>query len=793
MRNRRKQKTTTAAVQPDNPSRAAKPNHALRLAVALIVLVLAGLAAWWAGRPVPSTLPVASVAPDAALPAPEYVGRESCGGCHVDEVRRWHGSQHDQAMQTATAETVLGDFNGAEFVYNGIASRFLKGDDGRFTVRTDGPDGELHDYPVKYTFGVSPLQQYLVEFPGGRLQALSIAWDTRPQADGGQRWFHLYPDDKVTHDDVLHWTRPAQNWNSQCAFCHSTHLEKNYRPADDSFATRWSEIDVSCEACHGPASNHVAWAKQSPGWQAFEKTRGLTVNLRDRAGVQWRSDPDTGNVRRSRPRVHDTEIEVCAPCHSRRSAISDDYVPGDPLLDHFRPALLQSGLYFPDGQIRDEVYVYGSFVQSRMYHAGVTCSDCHDPHSLELRRPGNGVCLQCHAADRYDTAAHHFHPPESPGARCAECHMPTRTYMVVDARHDHSLRIPRPDLSVALGTPNACNNCHADKTPEWAAAQVKDWYGRVPEGYQRYAEALAAAGEGDPAAARLLPALIRDTDSPAIARATALAALAPYLNRDNLDLISLGLWDDNPLVRVATVGMLQSLPPRLRRQLATSALQDRVLAVRIEAARVLAGVDVGDPGSEQQGNLDAAIEAYVHAQQVNAERPEAQVNLGNLYAALGRSDMAEKAYRTAIERNPQFVPAYVNLADFYRGQASDAQGEKVLRQALEAVPDSAEVHYALGLLLVRQKQLQAAIGELEAAAGPGADDPTFPYTYAIALHSAGQGREAVAELEQAHERFPRNAAILTALINYLRELGDTASADAYSRKLTALQSSANGN
>ena len=161
-----------------------------------------------------------------------YVGSDACASCHRGEADRWGKSQHKVAMQHATETSVLGDFNDAGFDYFGIHSKFFRRD-GKFLVETDGQDGKLATFAVKYTFGIDPLQQYLVEFPDGRLQALPIAWDTRPKDKGGQRWFHLYPDEPIRHDDVLHWTRLNQNWNFMCAECHSTGVRKNYDAAED--------------------------------------------------------------------------------------------------------------------------------------------------------------------------------------------------------------------------------------------------------------------------------------------------------------------------------------------------------------------------------------------------------------------------------------------------------------------------------------------------------------------------------------------------------------------------------
>jgi len=354
--------------------------------------------------------------------AQDFAGSEACHACHQAEFDAWQGSHHQQAMQAATDATVLGDFGDAAFTYSGVTTRFFR-EQGRFMVRTDNAKGALQDFEIRYTFGVYPLQQYLVVMPDGRYQALGIAWDSRPAAQGGQRWFHLYPGEQIGHDDELHWTGAQQNWNFMCADCHSTNLQKGYAAKNDTFETTWSEISVGCEACHGPGSAHIAWAGRPEAERAGTTHKGLSFLLDERDGVRWAMDQDTGNAQRSAPNSARREIEVCASCHSRRGIIREGAAREASFLDHYLPALLTEGLYHADGQIRDEVYVWGSFLQSRMYAAGVTCSDCHDPHSQQLRAPDDGVCLQCHASAKFAQVEHHHHPPESAGARCANCHM----------------------------------------------------------------------------------------------------------------------------------------------------------------------------------------------------------------------------------------------------------------------------------------------------------------------------------------------------------------------------------
>lgn len=473
-------------------------------------------------------------------------------------------------------------------------------------------------------------------------------------------------------------------------------------------------------------------------------------------------------------------------CHSRSSPISAGYKHGEPLLDHYLPRLLDEGVYHADGQIDDEAYVYGSFLQSKMFQAGVTCSDCHESHSLKLKVPGNGVCLQCHAAKKYDVKSHHFHQPESTGASCAECHMPPKTYMVVDPRHDHSIRIPRPDLSVELATPNACNNCHQANTPQWAAKQVKVWYGHQPTGLQSYATGLHAAREGLPSAGKALADIIRQTQARDIARATALAEIAPYLRQETIDVLSTGLSDENPAVRIATIGVLESVPMELRVRLAFKMLQDPIRAVRIEAARVLAAIPAGELPEEEQRLLKNGIQEYIDSQQAMAERPEAQANLGSLYGAQGEMEKAVSAFNTAIELNPVYVPAYINLADLYRSRGDEAKTDSVLRKALKTISKSSAVYHALGLSLVRQMRLDEALEALHQAAVLAPENSRYVYIYAVALNSTGDQVQAIAALQEAHLTHPNNVDILSALVTFNRDLDHQDAARHYAEKLRSI-------
>jgi tetratricopeptide (TPR) repeat protein len=714
---------------------------------------------------------------------PTYVGGQACVACHPQEAERWKGSDHALAMQPANSATVLGDFNDTTFEKDGVTSTFFRRD-GEYFVRTDGPDGQLSAYKIAYTFGVNPLQQYLLAFPNGRYQALSIAWDSRPAAAGGQRWFHLYPHERIDHRDILHWTGALQNWNFMCAACHSTNVQKNYHLAEDRYQTTWSDINVSCEACHGPGSRHVEWAQEaSYGRTDPDPAHGLVAPFRDTSAGVWAFPPGEAIARRTEPPSSRAEMETCGRCHARRAQVWGDYQPGQPLEQCYRVAFLDEALYHADGQSRDEVYEYGSFLQSKMYQAGVTCSDCHEPHSGHLRAQGNALCAQCHLPAKYDGPQHYFHKADTEAAQCVSCHMSKRFYMVIDGRRDHSFRVPRPDLSVKIGTPNACTDCHAGRTAQWAADAVVQWYGPQRKGGSHYGEALDAGQHTRADAESLLVQTVGNTTLPAIVRATALSLLPSYLSPQSFRAVEPSLRDHDPLVRRAAAAVLSAVAPRARVALGSPLLRDPVRTVRLETVSSLIDVprDVYTP--DQLATLDQVLAEYRQAQAFNADRAEAHVNLGALDARLGKPEAAEDAYRTAVRLQPAFIPAYINLADLYRQQGREDMVTQTLRTALQADPSNGAAHHALGLSLVRQQRLRDAIAELAQAAQLRPDVPRYAYVHGVALHEAGQVQQALRVLTDAHQNHPADRDILAALVEYHRQAGDRQAAIAWARKL----------
>ncbi len=705
-----------------------------------------------------------------------FVGSVKCKDCHKHEYEKWSGSYHDHAMHVANDETVLGDFNDAQFESNGIRSRFYR-KDGKFFVHTRGPEGRMGEYEITHTFGWYPLQQYLVPFPGGRLQCLPIAWDNREK-----KWYHLTPDNPPDTKDWLYWTNAGQNWNGMCAECHSTNLKKNYDLNTDTYATTWSDINVGCEACHGPGSDHVAWAEMPDMARPRVDNCDLVVKTSEL---------------RSRELV-----ELCAPCHSRRAALGD-YTHREPdLLDSLLPSVLEEGLYYPDGQILDEVYVYGSFTQSKMYHRGVRCNDCHDVHSLKLLKDGNDLCLQCHRAGEYDTKEHHFHkktgeagdPIRSAdgkvafevgtGAQCVQCHMPGRTYMGIDYRPDHSLRIPRPDLSQKIGVPNACNRCHFDKSNTWSDETITRWYG--PGRKSHYGTVIEAGRRGTKGAHRALLDIAGDALYPVIVRATALTLLADYPGAETDKAFERAMADDEALIRqTATKSLAVGDEARIAGML-IPLLYDPVKTVRMEAARRLAGIPTTKLTKEEQTVFLKALDEFKKSMEYSSDFASGRYNLGNLYVSLGQPEKAIANYRAAIVIDDLFFPAKVNLAMLYNEMGDKEKAEALLREVVTAHPREYQISYSLGLLLAEKKEYREAAHYLTAAAQGMPHHARVHYNLGQLLDYLQDDAQAEKALLRALEIEPENTDFLTAAANYYVKRGQIEKARDLAEKFMAL-------
>jgi tetratricopeptide (TPR) repeat protein len=680
------------------------------------------------------------------------------------------------AMAVADKITVLGDFNDTEFTLHGVTSRFYKKGD-KYFVHTNGSGGEMGEFEISHTFGWYPLQQYLVPFAGGRLQCLPIAWHVREK-----KWYRLPPEGPLDPEDWLYWTNAAQNWNGMCAECHSTNLKKNYNPQSDTYNTTWSDIDVGCEACHGPGSNHVDWATMP------EMARPLAPNFEL---VQQTSGTSARN-----------SVELCAPCDARRAALGDYVHAEADLLDSLLPSLLTEELYFADGQILEEVYVYGSFTQSKMYRHGVRCSDCHDVHSIKPVKEGNALCLQCHRAAQYDSKEHHFHKQKDEsgepiksaagevlfevgtGAQCVQCHMPGRNYMGIDYRPDHSFRIPDPTLNAALNTPDACLRCHVDKDVKWSDASITKWYG--PGRQPHYGTIIEKGRSQDADAAEELIRLAGDPLYPVIVRATAFSLLAAYPGEQTDQVMEIGLMDEEALIRRTVVASIQVPDQEKLARLIGPMLYDPVKAVRIEAASRLAGELKTHLDADQQEEFKAVLQEFEAAMLYSADFSFGRYNLANLYGELDRPQEAISNYEAAIKIDNQFYPAKVNLAMLYNQHGKNDQAEQLLRQVVESEPELYEIAYSLGLLLVEMEQYNDAITYLEKAAKGLPDRARIHYNLGLLYQQMQRTMRAEKELQLAMMLEPQTLDFQYGLADHYLKRGMLQEARRIAEKMAAM-------
>jgi Flp pilus assembly protein TadD/uncharacterized protein with PIN domain len=643
----------------------------------------------------------------------QYIGSESCMECHEVEYNDWKGSHHDRAMMIADNNSVLGDFN-TTFISQGVTSKFYM-QDGKYFVNTEGPEGTYEDYEIIYTFGIEPLQQYIVEFPGGRFQCLRTAWDTEKNV-----WFDLYPDMKLVHDEWIHWTNGGLNWNTMCSDCHSTLVKKDYNPVKKTYNTTYSLINVSCEACHGPGREHVE-----------------LTSAPDYDSTQYMGELFMGKYTLPKQMVDD-----CARCHSLRTQYTEYYDHEGTFMDHYAPDWLRDGIYFADGQILGEVYVYASFIQSKMYAQNVKCNDCHNVHSLDLKFEGNTLCLQCHEPTKYDSKDHHFHEMLTEGAECISCHMPGRYYMGNDFRRDHSFRVPRPDLTAKYGVPNTCNEtgCHDDQSAEWAAKAVVDWYG--PERVKHFSDALAFGRTRDPESIPGLIELTRDKTMPGIARSSAIMYLGETVDPEAFQAITEMINDPDPFVRYSSAKSLDRLPPQEKVRYLAPLLVDDVRSVRISALGSMVDIPRNLMSQLDQANYDNVFNEYWTGIQLRSDFPGGQMEIAQYYEKTGNPSLAEQAYVRAIELDSYYNPARVNLAGLYYGQGRFAEAETLFKKVIELEPDFGQAYYSLGLLYAEQNKMLEAVENLKMATEKIDYNERVPYNYGLVLQQLGKRADA---------------------------------------------------
>ncbi|MDP5132498.1 MAG: hypothetical protein NWQ54_16585 [Paraglaciecola sp.] len=688
----------------------------------------------------------------------DFVGSKTCQSCHEAEFSAWEASDHYKSMQIPTDESVLGDFNNVEVEFHNIKTRFFKTDN-KFYVETTDSKGKRAIFTVDYTFGYFPLQQYLLNIGDGKLQAFNIAWDSRSEKEGGQHWYHLQPTENITPKHPFFWQRHFQNWNGRCAECHSTNLQKNFDLTTNSYNTTYSEINVACESCHGPGQRHIELANAK---QLDKSNSGFTQSLPTQN--LWSFNPGK-TIAESHGKPLDTEIDMCGKCHSLRSPLTDESNKGG-FFDKYRIEWVREPLYHQNGLIKEEVFVLGSFLQSKMYQAGVTCSNCHNAHSGKVKIEGNGLCLQCHQASTFNSPDHHRHEQGSEGSMCINCHMPDKVYMGVDGRRDHSFSIPTFQFSSDPEEPNACLACHekedafwvAEAKNKWQKAKVKDW-DRVHK--------LIVSGDAkvDQAIKTYLEKGYTQGGDSAIRKASMLLESSKQPSQASVELTIKQLSNSDSLIRRGAVEALEVLHPADRWQVLKNSLGESNPIVRFSIARVL--VDALPIMTQQERLIlkDLLVE-YRYMLGLNADSPITQMNLASLEFNLGNLKSAEQGYLNAIEIERSYIPSFLQIADFYRQVKRDEEGRQYLQEALTIDANNPDVNHSLGLFYIRQKDYQKALVYLRNAYESPESQFIHAYVYAIALDNQMHTNTAINVLKTSLSRWPANKELSQLLASY---------------------------
>ncbi|MFP4166663.1 MAG: ammonia-forming cytochrome c nitrite reductase subunit c552 [Opitutales bacterium] len=651
----------------------------------------------------------------------DKIGPQACAECHEKEVRDWEESHHANANRPVSPELDSEAFNPTRRIKESGVTYEMAEENGEFLLRVlpDDENEAAKTYKLVGVIAHTPIRQYLAEFPDGRYQTISASYDVKKD-----RWVDVFANEDRQPGEWGHWTGQGMNWNANCAYCHTTEYEKNYNLEENAYHSSWVQQGLACATCHSGLETHVEAARQE------DYETGLTTLDQ-------------------KQRIHN-----CAICHSRRDQLTaEGFESGDNYHDHFNLSLPdQPGLYYPDGQIRDEVFVFASFELSRMGHAGVSCMDCHDPHTEELIQPvkNNMLCQRCHEhgvmdAPFIEPEEHSFHPKDSAGNRCVECHMPKTTYMQVDPRADHGFHSPDPLMTKEHGIPNACNNCHTKEDEEgvdWAVEWSEKWYGEaLAESRQRKrVEAISAAYAGNAAAREKLLALLKDEEIPAW-KATYAGLLGNYLPHTKTASALEKLTDaDSPLVRnraISALARLESSPDLLK-----DALTDGSRTVRIAAARGLSTRGLPIPLEEPKSEWETYLE-------YNADRPNSLFLLASAATRQDRPEKTRQYIELAIALDSKSPGIYHQAAILLSQAGFNDDARSKLYKGWELAPDNADFPYSLGLIEAEEGDLETAVNMLEEAV---AMEPGFArawYNLSLAYSKLDRPQDAARAMERA--------------------------------------------
>ncbi len=706
----------------------------------------------------PSAEPQAGVA--------TITGSESCKPCHERFYELWEPSHHGKAMQPYTpefAETHLSPQPEPITVGDATYQVDISGDKG--WVIEKGPNGTKR-YEMQHAMGGKNVFFLLTPLERGRLQVLPLAYRIGPNEwydTTGSMLRHFGEDEP--EDEAIDWRDPLLTFNTACFGCHVSQLSKNYDPEANTYNTVWTEPGINCETCHGPGSEHIRVCLEAPEGTVPEDLK--IPPLKDITSLQW--------------------DQTCAPCHAKMTPLTSDFQPGDRYFDHYGLVTSDDRDFYPDGRDLGENYTYTSWLMSPCVKSGdLGCLHCHTSSGRyrfkgETSAEANKACLPCHQARVNNATKHTHHPVDTPGNKCISCHSPMTSFSHM-RRSDHSFLPPTPAATMAFGSPNACNICHKNMTPEWADAVVRDWH----PNHDYQAPVLARGSLVDEARkgnwARLdeMFTLISDSNRDEIFATSMIRILQNCSDARKWPVLRTALSDPSPLVRsAAAIHLGDDLVPETV-ALLLDATQDDYRIVRIGAASALQRYPRARLTPEDGARLEAATQEYTTSMMTQPDRWSSHYNMGNYHADRGDVTKALTSYKKSSQLRPDVIQPRVNAAVLYARQGQPQASIAELRKALEIMPTHAAVNFNLGLALAEQQDMEGAerclrqavttdpamadaaynlgvllakdqpdegISWLRKAAAQQPADGKYAYTLAFFLNANGKVDEAVTVLE----------------------------------------------
>ncbi len=652
--------------------------------LAVAALIGAGWSIGEATPGSPSTAGISRQATSDAHPRSEFTGAEACKVCHLVEYDEWAASRHSRMVQPIKPSEVRASFApGESLSYRGRTFTFER-QGARYFIIEQRRGLPPVRHAIEYTLGNRRIQHFMTRQQDGSLALLPPSWDVLRG-----EWF---PQEDIvpTGDSGV---EPVQLWNKNCFGCHVSQERKNFDTETLVYDSDWLDFGTNCETCHGAGRSHV------------ERFEALERGEEPPPIVSWQPQK-----RPLLPFAGEDATNLCASCHQNRYLLRADHGPGDPFFDYFLTALPYTvppdspdPTYYVDGRTRRfSNNSFALWLSSCYLEGDVRCIDCHrNGHSINIEEntqlapmvAGEQLCSRCHASLVESVEQHSRHEAAGEGSSCVACHMPRTVSGVKATMRDHSLAVPVPENTRDYGIPNACNLCHDERSPQWAAEHIQAWFGDIagrPAAMKlrRRAAAFSAAQHGEPAGLDPLLEIVRDPKEPFVMRASATGYLRAYAEPRALE----GLWDalvdPHPLVRaIAPLSIVAHPQGRTLLNDLASQLSDPSYSVRINTAFAFANLGIGRAEGTLGEHLRAAQDEYLDHLQLYADSDADQANRGTVLALRGDLEEAIGAYRTALRLNPAHADARFGLGVALLRTGARAEAVRELEHLLEQERD----------------------------------------------------------------------------------------------------------